>query len=178
MYIRTKRVLLREWQPEDLNQFASLNADPKVMEFFPAPLTREQSDALAQKIIRLIGQRGWGFWALEIPGVADFAGFVGLNVPEDDLIFNPCVEIGWRLAYQYWGKGYATEAARAVLEVGFVDLGLKEIVAFTAAANIRSQKVMQNLEMIRDETGFDHPAVDIGHPLRAHVLYRIAKPHS
>ncbi len=176
MVIRTKRVLLRQWRTEDLPTFAALNADPKVMEFFPSSLSREQSDAVAAKIMRLIDQRGWGFWALEIPFVADFAGFVGLHVPEDDLPFNPCVEIGWRLGRQYWGNGYATEAAKAALDFGFMHLGLAEIVAFTAASNLRSQRVMQKLGMTRDEAVFEHPVIEVGHPLRTHVLYRISKP--
>lgn len=176
MEIRTGRILLRQWREQDLAVFADLNADPSVMEFFPAPLTREQSDAMARKITRLIDQRGWGLWALEIPGVADFAGFVGLNVPEHELPFNPCVEIGWRLAHQHWGNGYATEAARTALDFGFRQLGLAEIVAFTVAGNLRSQRVMQRLGMLRDEASFEHPAVEPGSPLSEHVLYRIAGP--
>lgn len=177
MDIQTKRLLLRQWRPTDLQAFASLNADPEVMEFFPALLTREQSDAIAHKIMRLIDQRGWGFWALDIPGVTAFAGFVGLHVPEHDLPFCPCVEIGWRLAREHWGKGYATEAAMAALDFGFGELGLAEVVAFTAAGNLRSQRVMQRLGMTRDDAGFEHPAIEIGNPLRPHVLYRIAAPN-
>ena len=180
MEIRTGRIFLRQWREQDLEPFACLNADPRVMAFFPAPLTRKQSDAMADKITRLIEQRGWGFWALEIPGVIDFAGFVGLHVPEHDFSFCPCTEIGWRLAHPYWGNGYATEAAFAALDFGFSQLGLSEIVAFTAVSNLRSQRVMQRLGMICDPTGFEHPAIEAGNPLRAHVLYRISKgnkPH-
>ena len=168
----TGRILPRQWRPEDFEAFVAINADPRVMEFFPSTLSREQIDAIALRFMRLIEDRGWGFWALEIAGVADFAG---LHVPEPSLPFSPCVEIGWRLAYDHWGKGYATEAARAALAFGFNQLGLAKIVAFTAALNLRSQRVMQKAGMTHRGETFDHPAVHPASPLKPHVLYRKAR---
>src|SRR5262249_39585619 len=130
--IRTGRLHLRGWREEDLAPFAALNADPDVMEFFPRPLDRAESDAAVARIRDHFAQRGFGLWAVEARGVADFTGFVGLAVPRFEAHFTPCVEIGWRLAREHWGRGYATEAARAVLDFGFRDLTLQEIVSFTA----------------------------------------------
>jgi ribosomal-protein-alanine N-acetyltransferase len=150
-----------------------MNADPRVMEYFPATLSREQSDELADHIEEHLALRKFGLWVLEIPGVTPFAGFVGLSVPAFDTHFTPCVEIGWRLAAEHWGLGYATEAARAALAFGFDSLRLEEIVSFTVPANTRSRRVMERIGMRHDPTGdFDHPALPDGHPLRRHVLYR------
>lgn len=176
------RVRLRPWLAEDRAPFAALNADAKVMEHFPAPLTRVQSDALADRISLRIDERGWGFWAAEYqPASAQapqFIGFVGLNSPAADLPFSPCVEIGWRLAYDYWGHGLALEAARLALRVGFEALQLKEIVAFTTLRNTRSRAVMQRLGMQESpEEQFDHPAVPADSPVRPHCLYRLSQKH-
>src|SRR5919202_1462463 len=126
--LRTARLLLRRWRDEDRAPFAAMNADPRVMEFFPGVLSRAESDDLAARIDHNFERQGFGLWAVEIPGVTDFAGFVGLAVPRFEAHFTPCVEVGWRLARAYWGRGYATEAARAALAVGFRRLGLDEIV--------------------------------------------------
>jgi RimJ/RimL family protein N-acetyltransferase len=144
---KTERLYLRPWRPEDWAPFAALNADPRVMQFYPRPLTREESDAMANRIHTLIQQRGWGFWAVEVLGKAPFIGFVGLHIPAADLPFSPCVEIGWRLAADHWGKGYATEAAKEALRVGFERLKLQEIVSFTSTVNRRSIAVMERLGM-------------------------------
>lgn len=174
--IRTDRLLLRRWRPEDREPFAALNADPRVTEFLGA-LSREESDALAARIEAGFEQRGYGSWAVEVRGGAAFAGFVGLSVPRFEAHFAPCVEIGWRLAAQHWGHGYATEGARAALAFGFGTLGLEEIVAFTAPRNVRSRRVMEKIGMTYDPADdFDHPLLPEGHPLRRHVLYRIAPP--
>jgi RimJ/RimL family protein N-acetyltransferase len=174
--ICTQRLALRLWRDEDLAAFAALNADPRVMEFFPKPLDRAESDALAARIRENLTRRGFGLWAVEVPGVADFIGFVGLSVPQFEAHFTPCVEIGWRLAYEYWGAGYATEAALAVLDFGFERLALDEVVSFTTSANRRSRGVMERIGMTRTPADdFDHPALAEGHPLRRHVLYRIKR---
>ncbi len=115
---------------------------------------------------------GFGKWAVEIPGVTSFAGFTGLSVPAFEASFTPCVEVAWRLAREHWGRGYATEAARAAIEFGFKQAGLDEIVAFTVPANTRSVRVMEKLGM-KFSGEFDHPAIADGHPLRRHVLYRV-----
>ena len=171
--LRTARLVLRDWRDDDLAPFAALNADPAVMAHFPAPLSRHESDAMAARIRAAIAERGFGFWAVEAPGVAPFVGFVGLSVPGFDAPFTPCVEIGWRLARAHWGRGYATEAARAALADAFGRLGLAEVVAFTVPANAPSRAVMTRLGMTRDPADdFDHPLLPAGHPLRRHVLYR------
>ena len=171
----TERLRLRCWKDEDRAPFAALNADPRVMELFPSRLGREQSDAVVDRVQAHFAQRGWGFWAAELKASAQFIGFVGLNVPTVELPCSPCVEIGWRLAAAHWGRGYATEAARAALRVGFDRLGLDEIVSFTALANLRSQAVMERLGMQRDAQTFEHPAVAAGHALREHCLYRLRR---
>ncbi len=172
--LRTARLILRHWRPEDREPFSILNADPVVMEYFPSPLSRTESDALADRIEAHFTKHRFGLWAVEIPSVSPFAGYVGLAVPSFQAHFTPCVEIGWRLARERWGKGYATEGARAVLAFGFDELKLDEIVSFTTASNLRSRRVMDRIGMTHSvEDDFDHPALPEGHPLRPHVLYRI-----
>jgi RimJ/RimL family protein N-acetyltransferase len=172
--LRTRRGLLRPWLPTDLEPFARLNADPRVMEYLRGPLSREQSDALAARIAAHFAEHGFGLWALEVPGVAPFIGFVGLSVPRFEATFMPCVEVGWRLGAEHWGSGYATEAARAALAFGFEQRGLREIVSFTVPANQRSRAVMERIGMTHDRADdFEHPSLPPGHPLRHHVLYRI-----
>ena len=175
--LRTHRLYLRRWRTTDREPFAALNADLQVMEHFPAPLSREESDALAAQIESHFQQHGFGLWAVEIVNIAPFAGFIGLAVPCFEAHFTPCVEIGWRLAAEYWGRGYATEGARTVLAFGFEQLRLAEIVSFTVPGNLRSRRVMEQLGMTRNPADdFDHPALPAGHPLRRHVLYRLARP--
>ena len=170
------RVLLRPWRAADLAPFAALNADPRVMEFLPAALSREESDAMALRCQESLDARGFGLWAVELPGVADFIGYVGLSVPRFEAAFMPCVEIGWRIAHAFWGRGFATEAARVALTVGFGQVALDEIVSFTVPANRRSRAVMERLGMVhRAEEDFDYPLLAVGHPLRRHVLYRLVR---
>jgi RimJ/RimL family protein N-acetyltransferase len=170
----TRRLLLRQWQESDFEPFAALNSDAEVMRYFPAALTRAQSDALAERARGAIAERGWGLWAVEHVSTVSFIGFVGLAEPRFDAHFTPAVEVGWRLGRAYWGNGYATEAAGAALSFGFAQLGLTEIVSFTTAANTRSRNVMTRLGMTHDPChDFDHPAVD--GPLRRHVLFRISR---
>jgi RimJ/RimL family protein N-acetyltransferase len=174
--IRTERLILRCWRPEDRAPFAALNADPAVMEHFPSTLSRAESDALAARIESHFARHGFGLWAVEIPGVAPFAGFIGLSVPAFETHFTPCVEVGWRLAREHWGKGYATEGAAATLRFGFERLGLNQIVSFTVPANIPSHRVMARIGMHHSPADeFDHPRLPPGHPQRRHVLYRITK---
>lgn len=175
--LRTERLLLRQWKDADLDQWAELNADPEVMEHFVAVLSREESDAQAERFRGLIAAHGWGLWAAEAPGVTPFIGFVGLSRTEFDAPFTPAVEVGWRLARRWWGHGYASEGARAALGFAFGELGLEEVVSFTAPGNVRSQSVMRRIGMTRDPgDDFDHPNVPENHPIRRHVLYRITRP--
>ena len=172
--LRTERLILRAWRDEDRAAFAALNDDSRVMEFLPARLSREDSDAMADRIEAHFAEHGCGFWAVEERGGAPFIGFVGLAIPKFDAHFTPCVEIGWRLAFDHWGKGYASEGARAALADGFTRLGLREIVSFTVPHNARSRAVMERIGMTRNPTDdFDHPSLAEGHPLRRHVLYRL-----
>jgi RimJ/RimL family protein N-acetyltransferase len=173
MSLRTDRLLLRPWRESDRVPFAAMNADPRVMEFFPALSTQAESNATVDRILQHFQQHGYGGWAVEVPGVAEFIGFIGLNHPTFEAPFTPCVEIGWRLAFDYWGRGFATEGAQAALEFGFETLGLDEILSFTAVPNVRSQRVMERIGMTRDpKEDFDHPRVPEGNWLRRHVLYR------
>lgn len=170
----TARLRLRRWVVADHEPFAALNADPAVMEYFPDPLSRQQSDDLIEAIERGFEQRGFGLWAVEVRATGAFIGFTGLSEPSYETHFTPAVEIGWRLAREAWGEGYATEAARASLAFGFEQLDLDQIVSFTPAENTRSRAVMERIGMRRDKAGdFEHPRLPVGHPLRRHVLYRI-----
>ncbi len=174
--LSTDRLLLRSWRESDLEPFAALNADPTVMQHFAKPLDRSESDAMVARIMDHFDSHGFGFWAVEAPNVAELIGMVGLAIPRFETQFTPCVEIGWRLAREHWGKGYAMEAARASLHYGFERLGLGEIVAFTVPHNVRSRAVMERIGMTRSPADdFDHPSLPEGHPLRRHVLYRVRK---
>src|SRR5262245_41864802 len=141
--LRTARLLLRQWKEEDWAPFAAMNADARVMEHFPGLLSREESDQRVAGILRHFEERGFAQWAVEIPGVTPFAGFVGLSAPTFEAAFTPCVEIGWRLAAEYWGRGYATEGALAALEFGFNELDLAQILSWTVPENWRSRRVME-----------------------------------
>lgn len=171
----TERLRLRQWTAADREPFAVLNADPRVMRFFPATIDRAASDAMADRYESLIAGRGWGFWAAEIKKEGRFIGFVGLHVPVPELPFSPCVEIGWRLAFQFWGKGLASEAARGCLKIGFEQLDLPEIVSFTTIGNLRSRAVMERIGMHETGDTFEHPKIPAGHPLRPHCLYRLSR---
>ena len=171
--LRTERLLLRGWRPEDREPFASMNADPFVMEHFPAVLSRAESDAFVDRIEARFDEFGYGLWAVEVPGHAAFIGFVGLAPVPEDLPFAPAMEVGWRLARQYWGMGYASEGARAALTCGSERFGIPDFVSMTAKTNLRSQRVMRRLGMTRHaRDDFDHPRIPVGHPMRPHVLYR------
>lgn len=151
-----------------------MNADPEVMAWFPAPLDREASDALAERIEASFAERGFGLWAVEVASDRAFVGFTGLSVPQFEAPFTPAVEVGWRLARVAWGNGYATEAATASLGVAFGELGLGEVVSFTSEPNLRSQAVMRRLGMSHERSDdFDHPNLPVGHRLCRHVLYRL-----
>jgi RimJ/RimL family protein N-acetyltransferase len=174
--METDRLILRRWRNDDLEPFAALNADPRVMEFFPAPLSKDEAAAMIAKMEAKFDIDNFGFWALEEKSSGALIGFTGLNVPNFEAPFMPCVEIGWRLAHQFWGKGLATEAGHAALSYAFDQAMLKEVVAFTPVDNIRSKAVMTRLGMKYDPSSdFDHPRVPEGHKLRSHVLYRISE---
>lgn len=174
--IETKRLLLRAWEEKDRSEFARMNADSRVMEFFPALWTQEESDAVFEKLKALMEERGWGLWVLEEKSSGNFMGFTGLNVPNFEAPFMPAVEIGWRILPEFWNEGFATEAAIKSLWFGFKVLGLEEIVSFTAVGNVKSQRIMEKIGMKRCMVkDFLHPKVPDGHVLKAHVVYEIPK---
>lgn len=167
--LETDRLRLRPWRDADREPFAALNADPVVMEHFPAPLERAASDAFVDRIVNHFDTQGWGLWAVEVPGVADFIGFCGLWPATFDAPFTPCIEIGWRMAKEHWGHGYATEGATAALAHGFGEIGLEEIVSFTYVGNTRSRRVMEKIGL-DERFEFDHPNLP-GSRVERHVFY-------
>ena len=169
--LHTERLVLRHWREQDKEAFAALNADARVMEHFPAPLTRQQSDALAERIMAFMAANGWGLWAVSGRGSDEFMGFVGVQSCPANMPFAPALEVGWRLATPFWGQGYATEAARASLHFVATVLHEKSVVAFTALSNVRSQALMRRLGM-EEEGTFEDPRLPQGHRLQRHVLYR------
>ncbi len=175
--IQTERLILRQWCEEDLEPFAMLNADTRVMEYFPAILSKQESDQMMKRMQTKINERGWGLWAVSLLADQKFIGFIGLNDIDQTTLpthFSPAVEVGWRLAYPFWGKGYATEGALACLKYGFETLNLKEIVSFTAVQNTRSRAVMERIGMHHNpQDDFDHPKLPKEHRLNRHVLYRL-----
>jgi RimJ/RimL family protein N-acetyltransferase len=174
--LRTDRLVLRRWRTADREPFAAMNADPEVMRYFPAPLDQAGSDALVDRIEARFGQQGFGLWAVEIAGTAEFIGFTGLNpVPDGVPGAGGGMEVGWRLARHAWHQGYATEAARAAVDVAFSGAGLAELWSITAVRNAPSQAVMRRLGMT-PYARFEHPDVAAGHPLRPHVAYRLVRP--
>jgi RimJ/RimL family protein N-acetyltransferase len=173
--LRTGRLLLRQWRAEDREPFAAMNADPVVMRHFPAPLSRERSDAFADRNEAGIAERGWGLWAVEILATGDFAGYIGLQAVDPRYPFAPAMEIGWRLAAEFHGHGYATEGARRVVAYATEALDLPELVSLTTTRNLASRRVMEKIGMVRDPAeDFDNPVVPPSWAGRRHVLYRLA----
>ncbi|MGF1734813.1 GNAT family N-acetyltransferase [Photobacterium satsumensis] len=175
--LETDRLILRQWKREDYPVYAKLNADPAVMNYFPAVLSPQESDAQAARITQLIAERGWGFWAVELKATGQFIGFVGLHSQDEHsgIPNAPFVEIGWRLAKEHWGKGYAPEAASRALQFAFCELSAPSIYAFTALPNTPSQRVMGKIGMVNIGQDFDHPKLPQGHSLQRHCLYQITK---
>ncbi len=172
--IKTPRLGLRKWKESDLAPFAEMNMNPKVMKHFPRLLTVEESNSMVERINGHFDKHGFGLWAVELLETNKFIGFIGLSIPSFEAEFTPCVEIGWRLSHEFWGKGYATEGATACLDYAFSNLEIPEIVSFTAVLNKPSIRVMERLEM--NYAGeFLHPKLDPKHPLCRHVLYKIIK---
>jgi RimJ/RimL family protein N-acetyltransferase len=172
--MHTERLIMRRWREEDREPFAVMNADPEVMEHFPAPLTREESDAFVGKIEEQFDRLGYSLWALEVRESGEFIGFTGLALQTFEAPFLPAVEIGWRLARPAWGHGYASEAARRAVTYAVEETDLEGIISMTAVSNLRSQAVMRRLGMTRDPAeDFAHPRLPADHPLSPHVLYRL-----
>ena len=173
--VTTQRLRLRQWRETDREPCAALNADPAVMRFFADTQSREASDRSIDVWRAELNERGWSNWAVEALESGGFIGFIGLSVPKRSLPFMPCVEVGYRLAREYWGKGYATEGAKAALDVAFRKLALNEVVSFTALLNLPSRAVMERIGMANANEDFDHPALPEGSALRRHCLYRVSR---
>jgi RimJ/RimL family protein N-acetyltransferase len=169
------RLRLLAWRERHIAPFVAMNSDPEVMRYFPSLIDEEQSRASVDFWMKQFAERGWSNWAVELKDTDEFIGFVGLWTPKLTMPFSPCVEIGWRLARRFWGRGYATEGANASLRVGFEQLGLTEIVSYTALPNAPSRAVMERIGMHNTGADFDHPAVPVGHALRRHCLYKITR---
>ncbi len=174
--LQTERLLLRRWRAADLGALAEMNADPQVMEHFPATLSRAEAALLLARLEAGFERDGYGFWAVALREDGALAGFVGLSPVPDDIPLAPAVEVGWRLGRDFWGRGIAREAAAAALAYGFGTLGLDRIVAYTAAGNERSRRLMERLGMSHDATAdFDHPRLEPAGPLSRHVMYSIER---
>jgi RimJ/RimL family protein N-acetyltransferase len=172
--LQTERLVLRHWHNSDRQPFARLNADAQVMEFMPSTLSEQQSNTLVDRIEAHFQEHGFGLYAAEIRSGKRFIGYIGLSVPTFHAAFTPCVEIGWRLAREYWGQGLATEGAREIVRYAFKELNLLELVSFTVPGNTRSLRVMEKIGMIHNPNDdFDHPRLPDGHTLKRHVLYRL-----
>jgi ribosomal-protein-alanine N-acetyltransferase len=177
--IETERLILRSWRADDAEVLFEINNDSKVIEFLPKALTRQECQNFINKENAQIAQKGFGLWACELKKTNELIGFVGLGIPNFESHFTPCVEIGWRLSFKHWGNGYATEAAKMALKIGFENFNLKEIVSFTTAQNAASIAVMQKIGMTRDKNGdFNHPKLPANHRLSRHVLYYCYKNSS
>jgi RimJ/RimL family protein N-acetyltransferase len=172
--IRTPRLLLRQWKDSDLDAWCEMNADAEVRKYFPKVNERADSEGEASRMKASITQRGWGFWAVEVPSVTPFIGAVGLFVPTFEAPWQPAVEVGWRLKRNTWGKGFATEAALAARDFGFTELKLPQIIAMSVITNEPSHRVMHRIGMARwDGMEFDHPRVPHDWPLKRHIVHRI-----
>jgi RimJ/RimL family protein N-acetyltransferase len=172
--IRTDRLVMRRWRDADRDAYAAMNADPEVMRYFPATLARATSNASVDRIEELFDQQGFGLWALEVAATGEFIGFTGLNPMPDGVPGAGGMEVGWRLVRQAWHKGFATEAARAAVDVAFTGAGLAELWSMTAVLNRPSQAVMLRIGMTPHAL-FDHPKIAAGHPLRRHIVYRLER---
>lgn len=173
MYLTTDRLLLRQWRDDDLAAFAAINQDPAVMRWLGPSLTEAQTDAFIMRIQTSWQTNGFGLFAVELRDMPDFIGYIGLAVPRFEAPFTPCVEIGWRLASAHWGRGLATEGARAVLNWAVHTLALPNIVSFTVRDNLASRRVMAKIGLTHNPADdFDHPLLAADNPLRPHVLYR------
>lgn len=176
MLLATDRLILREWIDSDRAPFSKLNADPRVMEFLPKLLCRQESDAFADRIATHFQRHGFGLCAAELRASHAFIGFIGFAVPTFKAAFTPCVEIGWRLSAEHWGQGLATEGAQALVQYAFEILRMDALVSFTVPQNLRSRRIMEKLGMTHDaQEDFDHPGLPAGHLLLRHVLYRLQR---
>ncbi|MCR4316972.1 MAG: GNAT family N-acetyltransferase [Planctomycetes bacterium] len=173
--LETERLILRQWRDSDYDEWARLCGDQDVMRYFPKTLTREESDAAATRFRGLIAERGWGIFAAEVKGGAEFIGFIGLHMTNPALPFPTQVEVGWRLLKEHWGNGYATEGARESLRFAFEELALDEVLSFTAIVNERSWKVMERIGMTKAGLVFEHPLLPAGSELARHILYKITR---
>jgi RimJ/RimL family protein N-acetyltransferase len=174
--LTTERLVLRPWTQSDLEPMAAMNADSRVMEYFPGIKSRAESEKEMESLQEHIEKYGWGFWAASLRETGQWIGLIGLKHVSIAAHFTPAIEVGWRLSQPFWGKGFATEGARASLQYGFEVLKVPEIVSYAPTQNIPSRRVMERIGMRHDpKDDFDHPRLPEGHPLRRHVLYRLKR---
>ncbi|NOZ54860.1 MAG: GNAT family N-acetyltransferase [Gammaproteobacteria bacterium] len=173
--LETERLILKQWKDSDYRVFTGMSSDPEVMRYYPSLMSRSESNEMADKIRSLISDKGWGFWAVEEKDDNKFIGFVGLHEPVPELSFSPCVEIGWRIRKEKWGKGFATEAAKEALNFAFEVLKLDKVYSFSTVKNQKSRAVMERLGMINTHKNFEHPEIPTDSPLRDHVLYEVRR---
>lgn len=177
LHLETSRLLLRRWRPEDFAPFAHMNADPDVMRYFPHQLAHAETEALIDRFETHFRLHGFGFFAAELKATRAFIGVIGISRSTYEDGDNPSIEIGWRVDSPYWNQGFATEGARASMNLAFHTLQIPALIAITTPGNLASRRVMEKLGMTRDPSDdFDHPRVPPGHPLRLHVLYRLSAP--
>lgn len=171
--LETERLRLRPWKEHDFPDLAALCSDPEVMRYFPKVLDQQESRDFQNNMQQIIDAHGWGLWCTELKNTGEFIGLIGIIPLKSIYTFSPGIEVGWRIATQHWGNGYATEGAQASLDFAFKDLRAAEVVAITTTKNMRSRKVMQRLGMIDTGENFLHPSLASNHPLTEHVLYKI-----
>lgn len=174
--IETERLILRQWKKSDSLPFINMGLDPDVMKYLPNLLTENESLEIINKIEDVFDKKHWGFWAVELKETGEFIGFIGLHDQPEQFDFSPCVEIGWRLAKEHWGKGYATEGAKAALEYAFNKLKLKKVVSFTSLANKQSESIMKKIGMTK-VSYFNHPEFSSTPDLEKHILYEMSNPY-
>jgi len=170
--LETERLILRQWKKSDYLPFINIGLDPEVMKYLPKLLTENESLEIINKIKDIFNKNNWGFWAVELKKTGEFIGFIGLHDQPEQFEFSPCVEMGWRLAKEHWGKGYATEGAKAALEYAFNKLNLNKVVSFTSIANNQSESVMKKIGMTKVRY-FNHPEFSSTPNLEKHILYEI-----
>lgn len=174
--LQTDRLTLRTWEDSDTTPMTQINLDKQVHQFLGVVADRQQTQAMITRWIKHYQEKGYSLYAVELKASHELIGFIGIITPNFEAHFTPAIEIGWRLSSKHWNQGYATEGAKAVLQYAFTQLGLEEIVSFTATTNLASQRVMQKIGLQQDKKGtFDHPNIDKDSPLMPHVLYRLKR---
>ena len=173
--LETQYLILRQWRETDFDFYANLTSNKEVMKFFPKTLSKEESNNAVRKFSKLLKEKSWGFWAVEEKSSNKFLGYAGLHAPQTKFPFSPCVEIAWRMEDEYWENGYVKEAGETILKYAFEEIGLEEIVYFSSIHNHKTEALVCQLGMKKENETFPHPFVEVGHHLSEHYLYKISK---